>query len=201
MQQSYSVSVISGSFERRRNNTGLLHVFTGFLLVLKTMDWVRRIIPEKQWPSFFFLGAGLLFVIFGLFGKRLTMAYSVWSKRFFIVEGICFFTLSILLIPTGKPVDFTFTIIWTLLCGFFYITEKRIEKPAVVTLMDNGILLPGVLKDKLLRWQQIESIVLRTDFLTINQKNNKYFQFEVMEENGKSFLAAFNEYAAKKIAL
>lgn len=196
--QTYSVTVIASSFERRRNNTGLLHGFTGFLLVLKTLEWVRKLPPEKQWFSFFFLIAAILFVCFGLIGKRFISSYSAWSKRLFILEGLCFLTLSILLIPVGKPVDLTFTVIWTLLCGFFYLTEKRIEKPATVTLQDNGVIVPGVLKNKLIPWPQIESVTLRTDYLTINQKNNKYFQFEVDVENGESFRAAFNNYAQSK---
>lgn len=163
------------------------------------MDWVRRIPPEKQWPSFFFLGIGFLFVIFGLFGKRLTSSFNTWSKRLFVLEGLCFLSLTILLIPTGKPVDLTFTTIWTLLCGFFYFTEKKIEKPAVVTLTEQGVILPGVLKDRLIHWHQIDSIILRADFLTINQKNNKYFQFEVEEEDGESFREEFNKYAQSKI--
>lgn len=196
--QFHSVSIIAGSFERRRNNTGLLHGITGFLLVLKTMDWVRKVPPEKQWLSFFFLGAGLLAVTFGLLARRLP-APGPWSKRLFVFEGICFLALTCLFFPAGRPVDLLFTIVWTLLCAFFFYTEKRIEKSTFVTLNETGIQLPGLLKDRLIPWEEVESVVLRTDFLTINRKNNKYIQYEVAEEDGVSFREAFNKYAQSRI--
>ncbi|HJU45700.1 MAG TPA: hypothetical protein VJ647_02900 [Chitinophagaceae bacterium] len=197
--QTWSVTVILDAFERRKNNSGLLHLFTGFLLILKTMDWVKKMPADKQWLSFLFLGAGFLFVLFGLWGRRLTASFTTWSKRLFIIEMLCFLALSLLFLPNGKPVDFTFTVAWTLLCCFFYYSEKRTEKPAVVKLTEQGILIPGMFKGKLLPWSQVESIVLRTDYLTINKKTNKYYQFEVAEENGESFIAEFNRYAAGKI--
>lgn len=197
--QSYSVSIIAGAFERRKNNSGLLHGFTGFLLVLKTMDWVRNVPPDKQWPSFFFLGAGLVFALFGLTGKRIILSFSRWSKILFLLEGLCFLILTMLFLPAGKPVDLTFTIAWTLLCVFFYYSEKRIEGPAMVSLTETGVLIPGIIKNKLIPWQEIESVVLRSDFLTINKKNNRYYQFEVAEEDGESFREAFNLYAQSKI--
>lgn len=197
--QPLSVTIIAGSFERRRNNSGLLHAFTGFLLVLKTMEWLRKVPSHKQWIALIFLAIGLSVVVFGLMGKRIFPArYNTWSKRFFVLEGICFLALSILFIPSGKPVDFTFTIAWTLLCGFFYYSEKRIENPAVITLRDSGVTIPGILQDRLIPWNEIESVVLRSDFITINKKNNKYLQFELAEEDGESFREAFNTYARAK---
>ena len=197
--QTYAVTVLSESFEKRKNNTGMLHLFTGFLFIIKTMDWVKRTSPEKQWISFLFLGAGFLFVLFGFWGKRMTPAFTTWSKRFFLSELLCFLCLSLLLLPKGRPVDLTFTIAWTILCGFFYYTEKRLEFPAVVTLTQQGIILPGLLKNKLLYWEDVERVTLRSDYLTINKKNNKYYQFEVAEENGERFVAEFNGYAESKM--
>lgn len=197
--QTYSVTVVLDAFERRKNNVGLLHLFTGFLLIIKTMDWVRRTPHEKQWLSFLFLGAGFLFLLFGLWGRRMTSSFTTWSKRFLLLEIICFFSLTILFIPVGKSVDLTFTIAWTLLCCFFYYSEKRTNQPAVITLTDKGIVIPDLLWNKLLPWQKVESVVLRNDYLTINKKNNKYYQFEIVEENGESFIAEFNKYAEGKI--
>lgn len=197
--QTHAVTIVSDAFERRKNNTGLLHLFTGFLLIIKAMDWVKRATPEKQWWVFLFLGAGFLFILFGLWGKRFSASFTAWSKRFFIAEMLCFLILTTLFIPVGKPVDFTFTIAWTLLCIFFYYTENRIEKPAIVTLTEQGIVIPGLLNNKLLPWKEMESVVLKTDYLTINKKSNRYYQFEVVEENGESFIAEFNRYAAGKI--
>jgi hypothetical protein len=197
--QTYAVTVISDAFERRKNNAGLLHLFSGFLLIIKTMDWVRITPPGKQWFSFLFLGMGFLFLLFGLWGKRFITSLTTWSKRFFLVEMICFLCLSLLFIPAGKPVDLIFSIAWTILCGFFYHTEKRRESPAVVKLTEQGVLLPGILQNQLLPWGEVQSVVLRNDYLTINKKNNKYYQFEVAEENGESFIAAFNTYAEGKI--
>lgn len=163
------------------------------------MDWARNMPPEKQWLSFFFLGAGFLFLLFGLWGKRLTVSFTTWSKRFFLIELFCFLCLSLLFITKGRPIDILFTVAWTVVCGIFYHTEKRIVLPAVVTLTEHGIMIPHLLQDKLLPWSQVENIVLRSDYLTINKKNNKYYQFEVVEENGEHFIAEFNKYAAGKI--
>lgn len=186
------------AFEKRKNNSGLLHLFTGFLLIIKTIDWVKRIPAEKPWISFLFLGASFLFVLFGIWGKRMIPAFTTWSKRFFLLELLCFLCLSLLLIPGGRPVDLTFTIAWTILCGFFYYTEKRVESPAVVRLTEQGVIIPSMMKDKLYRWDQIASVLLRSDYLTINKKNNKYYQFEVTEENSENFVIEFNRYAAEK---
>lgn len=196
--QTYAVAVIPDAFEKRKNNSGLLHLFTGFLLIIKTMDWVKRAPAEKPWISFVFLAASFLFVLFGLWGKRMTPTFTTWSKRFFLLELLCFFCLSLLLIPGGRPVDLTFTIAWTILCGLFYYTEKRVESPAIVRLTEQGVIIPGILRDKLFSWHQIESVLLRSDYLTINKKNNKYYQFEVSEENSESFMIEFNRYAAEK---
>ncbi len=195
--QSYSVSIVSGSFERRKNNSGLLHGFTGFLLVLKTMDWTHYIPPEKKWLPFLFLAAGVLFVTFGLTGKRIS-AFNQWSKLFFILESLCFLVLTFVFISVGKPIDLLFTISWTILCIFFYYTENRMERPVMVTLKNEGVVIPGIVADKLIAWKEVEQVILRNDYLTISKKNNKYFQFEVAQEDGESFREAFNRYALSR---
>ncbi|MBC8034471.1 MAG: hypothetical protein H7Y03_10015 [Chitinophagaceae bacterium] len=196
--QFHSVSVVSAPLERRKNNSGLLHGFTGFLLILKSMDFARIASPYARWILFILSAIGLISVFLGFVRKKIP-AYGKWSKRFFILEGVGFLVLTAFFIPEGKPVHLIFTIVWTFLCGFFYFSEKRTERQAFVSLQKEGITIPGVLNDRLMPWSEVESVILRCDFLTINKKNNKYYQFEVAEENEEGFREAFNIYARSRL--
>lgn len=80
--------------------------------------------------------------------------------------------------------------------GMAYIgyAEYRILQPAFVTVDENGITLPTLFSSRHIRWNEMNNVVLRNDLLTLDFRNNKLLQLEVLDEISPSLAADMNTF-------
>lgn len=80
--------------------------------------------------------------------------------------------------------------------GMAYIgyAEYRILQPAFVTVDENGITLPTLFSSRHVRWNEMNNVVLRNDLLTLDFRNNKLLQLEVLDEISPSQTADMNTF-------
>ena len=80
--------------------------------------------------------------------------------------------------------------------GMAYIgyAEYRILQPAFITVDENGITLPTLFSSRHVRWNEMNNVVLRNDLLTLDFRNNKLLQLEVLDEISPSQTADMNTF-------
>lgn len=68
--------------------------------------------------------------------------------------------------------------------GMAYIgyAEYRILQPAFVRIDENGITLPTLFSTRHIRWNEMNNVVLRNDLFTLDFRNNKLLQLEVLDD-------------------
>jgi hypothetical protein len=62
--------------------------------------------------------------------------------------------------------------------------EYKIFQPAFARIDMMGIILPTTFSQRLIGWNQLNNVILRDDLLTLDFKNNKVMQLEVLDETG-----------------
>jgi hypothetical protein len=102
-------------------------------------------------------------------------------------------------ITTGSPTDYIgfllFDLFWILL--MFY--EMWIFQQNTIYFKDEGIQIPGYYRDHLLKWEELSDVVVREDFVTIFNVNEKYLQYQVMQDLSILEVAKMNAFCKEKV--
>jgi hypothetical protein len=61
-------------------------------------------------------------------------------------------------------------------------SERRVFQQTVIILDDNGVKIPGLYTDHLVKWQDLSEVVVREDFLTLFHIKKKYLQYQVVQD-------------------
>jgi hypothetical protein len=62
-----------------------------------------------------------------------------------------------------------------------------------------GIILPTLFSQKLVGWNELNNVILRNDLLTIDFKNNKVLQLEILDEPGKEQREELNAFFQRRL--
>lgn len=86
--------------------------------------------------------------------------------------------------------------------GVAYIgyAEYRILQPSYVTIDNTAITLPTVFGTRRYGWSEMKNVILRNDLLTLDFKNNKLLQLEVLDEFGPVEAAEMNAFFQSRIS-
>ncbi|RPD43199.1 hypothetical protein [Chitinophaga barathri] len=84
--------------------------------------------------------------------------------------------------------------------GYIGYAEYKILQPAYVTIDTTGISLPTVFGHRHHGWNEMKNVILRNDLLTLDYKNNKILQLEVLDEFGPVEAAEMNTFFQSRIS-
>ena len=122
--------------------------------------------------------------------------YNHWVRT---IEVLSFTVLGILMISKGRPIDYIILFAWAIICLFLMFTERKMFHDAKMFFKKDGIFIPGYFYNKQVFWYNIKEIVARQDFVTIFYPNNKFMQYEVMDEMNDTELAEINKFCKSQI--
>jgi hypothetical protein len=194
----YYITVKIESIESKRRNAGLLHVILGIFLVLKTFDYYHYINYSTVIPIIPLLIVAALSLYYGFFRK--TFDYSGNFNQWLRILQVATFTLfAFAMIRVGKPLDYYGLFLWAFLSLILLFSERRIFKESIIVLSDKGVLIPAFYKDQLVEWTELTDIIIRQDFVTIFNRNDKYLQFQVMQTLSELELAKMNAFCKEKL--
>lgn len=72
--------------------------------------------------------------------------------------------------------------------------EYRIMQPVFAEIDNSGISLPTVFGQKRFGWIEMNNVILRNDVLTLDFRNNKVLQLDVLDEYSATQTAEINAY-------
>jgi hypothetical protein len=176
----HKLAVKLEGIERRKRTTGLLHVAAAFFLLLKSLDYLGlQHVPDILilLPYFFATVASL---VYGLLKKFLDpqAKYNAWVR----LLQVCVFTLLALdFIPFGKTVSVVVLFAWAVGCLLLMFTERKVFHDAEMIFHSEGIFIPGYFTNRRLFWRQVKEVVVRPDYITIFQADDRFLQYEVLK--------------------
>lgn len=194
----YSVVVKIEGLESRRRSAGILHVVIGFFLIFNSANYYRFNNYKNVLPVALILLVASVSLFYGLFRRRMDLSakYNYWLR---LVQLISFTVLGFLTLKTGRANDYVGVFVFAALSIVLLFSEKRIFKQTSVYFTDNGIQIPGYYRDHLVRWDEISEAIVREDFLTIFNVNQKYLQFQVLQDLSTLEVAKMNAFCKEKV--
>ncbi len=107
----------------------------------------------------------------------------------------------------GNRIAFIFCLIMWLLAGVWWIAvfmlivsfiEMIANRKMIVTVSEQQIQVPAF-PVRSVNWQELNNLVLKDDLLTIDFKNNKIFQQQIIQSDHPVNEEAFNRYCQSKL--
>lgn len=137
---------------------------------------------------------GAVYLIIGA-ALLLSWAYTIYRKR---QKGQAFFRRGLIIAATGWVLGPERNLWMAVLYAVAAILEKQVKFPAEVGFSKDEISFNS-LPRKILRWNEIENVVIKDGLITIDQKNNKLFQKEIEGYVTADVEREFNEFASSCI--
>jgi hypothetical protein len=78
-------------------------------------------------------------------------------------------------------------------------TERKVFHDAQLEVKTEGIHIPGYLKTHVVPWAIIENLVVRTDYVTILRRDQKYVQLEILNDVSQQEIEAINQFSQQQI--
>ncbi len=176
----YIIHVKIDQLERRKCSIGLMHIVAGFFLMANAGSLYKYLNYETIWPVipvYFIAGLSLFY---GFFRIKVDprSRFNHWLR---LLQFFVFILLGFLFIPILKTFSVFASFIWAFAALFLLFAERKVLQNTGIQLKKEGIQIPGLIKNHLLIWPLIESIIIRPDFITIFRTNKKYVQLEVIK--------------------
>lgn len=180
--KQYKIRILHPNAETRLRLQPVMHGLAGILFLMNGIGVYNS--PSPNWSmAIFFILLGLGSLVFPFVMKRFRNIQAANSlarmvQAFVSLTGCLYFLshmqplISVLLFLTG------------IASAYIGWAEYKIFQPCFVNIDMMGVLLPGTFSDKLIGWNQLNNVILRNDLLTIDFKNNKVLQLEVLDETG-----------------
>ena len=99
----------------------------------------------------------------------------------------------------GNTIDYASLFIWAFLTFILFFSEKRVFQETALTFTNEGIKVPGTYKEHLVKWEVLESVAIRHDFITLFHAGKKYLQYQVMQDLSELEVVKMNAFCKEQI--
>ncbi|HUC82455.1 MAG TPA: hypothetical protein VMR70_16230, partial [Flavisolibacter sp.] len=194
----YTVAVKIEGLEKRRRNTGLIHVIIGFFLLIKSFDLYKYLGERSVTPVILFVFVGLVSLLYGFFRKRLDPR-AKHNAGLRLLQTVAFLSFGMLMFRLGQTVDYASLFVWSFLSLILFFSEKKVFQDTLLTFTEEGVKIPGTYREHLVKWDRLESVAIRHDFITLFHLEKKYLQYQVMQDLSELEVVKMNAFCKEKI--
>lgn len=175
---SYSIPVYFEPFERQKKAARLIHFLAGFLMIANAWGDFNQPTPDLIFVVVQVAGA-LICILFAFAGKKVFPQSKNTNQVFRLIETLLF----------AYAAWYFFTKMNLTLMGFLqvlaaigllmlFITERKIFSATNIRIDEKGIHTPNNLADRFIAWNEIENMLIKNDFISINTIKNQFIQYE-----------------------
>ena len=176
----FDIPVKIEGIERRRRSVGLFHILAGLFIAANASLLFKHLDYKEFWFLLPIFVASLFSIIYGLFRKTIDATHK-YSRLLRGLQFLTFLALAGIELGSGSSIRSISLFLWAGICMALLITERLIFDRPSVKISSDGIIAPGSISEKKIDWSDLESVVLRQDYITFNFANNQYLQFEISE--------------------
>ena len=194
----YSIAVKIEGIESRRRGAGILHIIIGFFMIFNASNYYRTTNYKNLLPVALVLLVASNSLSYGFFRKRMDLSahYNYWLR---LTQVISFTVLGVLMTAAAKPTEYFGVFVFAFLGIVLMFSEGRIFQETTIYFSEDGIKIPGYYRDHLLKWNEISEVVVREDFLTLFNTNQKYLQYQVVQDLSTLEVAKINAFCKEKV--
>jgi hypothetical protein len=180
--KQYKLRILHPNTITRLRLQPVMHMLIGLLFLLNGIGIYKS--PVPNWSmAVFFLVLGFASIIFPFFMKRFSNIQAANSLTRMIQAFTCF-TGCLFFLENKEPLIGLLLLLTGVASAYIGYAEYKIFQPAFARIDMMGITLPTTFSERLIGWNQLNNVILRDDLLTLDFKNNKVMQLEVLDETG-----------------
>lgn len=175
----------------------VMHGLTGILFLFNTVSVYQG--EQPNWLlAIFFLAMGLGCIAFPFIMKRFKK-FSEANSIARLVEAFICLTSCLYFLSHKNPLTGLFLLLVGICLAYVGWMEYKIFQPSFIRFDTTGITLPTTFSTKLVGWNELNNVILRNDLLTIDYKNNKILQLEVLDEPTPVQREELNAFFQKRV--
>jgi hypothetical protein len=180
--KQYKLRILHPNAVTRLRLQPVMHGLAGILFLMNGIGVYNN--PSPNWSmAIFFILLGMGSLAFPFVMKRFSNIQSANSLAR-MVQALVSLTGCLYFLSHMQPLIAILLFLTGVASAYIGWAEYKIFQPCFVNIDMMGVQLPGTFSDKLIGWNQLNNVILRDDLLTIDFKNNKVLQLEVLDETG-----------------
>jgi len=195
--QSYKIRILHPNAMTRLRLQPAMHGLIGILFLLVTIGIYNN--PHPGWVAaifFFLLGMGS--IVFPFIMRRFKNIQSANSLMRTIQAFGCL-TGSLYVLTHMQPLAAGMLFLTGIAAAYIGYAEYKIFMPSYIKVDFNGASLPTTFSEKVISWSHLNNLILRNDLLTLDFKDNKVLQLEVLDEPGADKEAEMNAFFKSRL--
>lgn len=196
-QAIYKLQILHPNTAIRLRMQPLMHAMAGIIFMMCVVSLLH--LQPPQWSKLFlFLLLGILCITFPFTLQR-ARHISGSNTIFRLIESLGLMAAAVFFLLHHYPM--LAITLFTASIGFIYlcVAEYRIFQPNFVIVESQGIYIPALFTRRHFKWSQLNNVVLRHDLLTLDFKNDKLLQLEVLTDMGPAEVQELNDFCARQL--
>ena len=175
---TYSIPVYFEPFLRQKKAARLIHFLAGFLMIANAWGNFNQPSPDLLFVVIQ-IAVALLSILFAFFGNRLANDHSRVNSILRIIQAFAFLYAAWYFFSVMNLTMMSFMQLLAA-AGLFLllITERKIFSSPVVKLDAKGIYTPNTPNDRFIPWSDIDNMLIKNDYISINTLKNQFIQYE-----------------------
>lgn len=174
---TYRIPIFFEPFEKQKKAARLLHLLAGFLMIGNA--WGEYKTPT---PAIFFIvvqiAAALLLILYAFTGKKWLSDQSRSNGLFRIFGAAVLFYAAWHFWELNESMRASLQFFAGAGLLFLFFTERKIFAICNVIIDEKGVHTPDNLKQRLIEWKNIDNMIVKNDFVSINTIQNQFIQYE-----------------------
>jgi hypothetical protein len=158
----------------------VLHLLVALIFIIDLSHVPENRIKDWIFSAVYFI-AFVSLLIAGIFYKNseqclTTFSFIVFRSILFLAGSVYFWSKGLSLVALSHAI----------LAGvliMFMIYLRRIEHGELIVVSESNVILPGLTGHRIIEWDQLTNVIKRDDLLTLDFKNNKLMQVQIINAN------------------
>lgn len=175
---TYSIPVYFEPFLRQKKAARLIHFLAGFLMIANAWGNFNQPSPDLLFIVIQ-IAVALLSILFAFFGSRITKDHSRVNSMLRVIQAFAFLYAAWYFFSVMNLTMMSFMQLLAA-AGLFLllITERKIFSSPAVKLDEKGIYTPNTPNDRFIAWSDIDNMLIKNDYISINTLKNQFIQYE-----------------------
>ncbi len=194
---SYKIPIFFEPFEKQKRAARLLHLLAGFLMIANAWGDFKQ--PT---PDLFFvvlqIAAALITLLFAYAGKKIFGSGSFMNGLVRLGEAAVLFYAAWYFNKMNLGMMTMLQVAGAVGLLLLFVTERKIFTPCFVRIEEKGIYLPNNFNEKLIEWKDIDNMLIKNDFVSINTIQNLFIQYETGVVLSELQMDEMNAYCREK---
>lgn len=175
--KAYRIPIFFEPFEKQKKAARLLHFLAGFLMIANAWGDFQTPTPHR----FFLvvqLAAALFIISYAFTGKKWLANQNRSNGLIRLLGAAVLFYASSYFLSMNDRLLAVLQVFGALGLLLLFFTERTIFKPCEVLIDEKGVHTPGNLKNRIIEWKDVDNMLIKNDFVSINTVQNHFIQYE-----------------------